>query len=75
MAFSVKQVPTLEERLCFIDEVEKPPSEKRNDVAKRLGMPPSAQNSNIVNIEKLSFSLKRKGATKEMRINGFFKKK
>jgi hypothetical protein len=30
---------------------------------------------NIVNIEKLLFSLKRKGATKQMRITYFFKKK
>jgi hypothetical protein len=30
---------------------------------------------NIVNIEKLLFSLKRKGATKQMRINYFFIKK
>jgi hypothetical protein len=30
---------------------------------------------NIVNIERLSFSLKRIGATKQMRINYFFKKK
>jgi hypothetical protein len=30
---------------------------------------------NIVNIEMLAFSLKRKGVTKQMRINDFFKKK
>jgi hypothetical protein len=29
---------------------------------------------NIVNIERLLLSLKRKGATKEMRINYFFKR-
>jgi hypothetical protein len=30
---------------------------------------------NVVNIEMLLFSLKGKGATKQMRINDFFKKK
>jgi hypothetical protein len=30
---------------------------------------------NIVNIERLLFSLKRKGVTKQMRINDYFKKK
>jgi hypothetical protein len=34
MAFSVKQVRTLEERWRIIEEVEKNPSEKRIDVAK-----------------------------------------
>jgi hypothetical protein len=31
--------------------------------------------ANIVNIERLLFSLKRKGGTKQMRINDFFKNK
>jgi hypothetical protein len=31
--------------------------------------------ANIVNNERLLFSLKRKGDTKQMRINDFFKKK
>jgi hypothetical protein len=31
--------------------------------------------ANIVNIESLLFSLKRKGATKQMKINDFLKKK
>jgi hypothetical protein len=39
MAFSVKQVQTLEERLRIIEEVEKTPSEKGTDVAKQLGLP------------------------------------
>jgi hypothetical protein len=30
---------------------------------------------NIVNVERSLFSLKRKGATKQIRINDFFKKK
>jgi hypothetical protein len=30
--------------------------------------------ANIVNVEMLVFSFKRKGATKQMRINDFFKK-
>jgi hypothetical protein len=34
MAFPVKQVRTLEERLRIIEEVEKNPSEKRIDIAK-----------------------------------------
>jgi hypothetical protein len=48
MAFPVKQVWTLEERLCIIEEVEKTPSEKRIDIAKRLGLPPSTLNTIIV---------------------------
>jgi hypothetical protein len=48
MAFPVKQVRTLEEQLHAIDEVEKKPSEKRADVAKQIGLPPSTQNSIIV---------------------------
>jgi hypothetical protein len=39
----MKQVRTLE-GLCIIEEVEKNPSEKRIDVAKRLGLPPSMLN-------------------------------
>jgi hypothetical protein len=45
IAFPVKQVQTLEERLCIIEEVEKNPSEKRTDVVKRLGLPPSTLKS------------------------------
>jgi hypothetical protein len=33
MIFPVKQVPTLEEGLCIIEEVKKNPSEKRIDIA------------------------------------------
>jgi predicted transcriptional regulator len=47
MAFPVKQVRTLEEQLHIIEEVDKTPSEKRIDVAKRLGLPPSTLNSII----------------------------
>jgi hypothetical protein len=47
MVFPVKQVRTLEERLPIIREVEKHPSEKRTDVAKRLGLPPSTLNKII----------------------------
>jgi hypothetical protein len=31
--------------------------------------------ANVINIERLLFSLKRKGVTKQMRINDFFKEK
>jgi hypothetical protein len=48
MAFPVKQVRTLEERLCVIEDGEKNPSEKRIDIAKRLGLPPSTLNTIIV---------------------------
>jgi hypothetical protein len=48
MAFPVTQVQTLEERLHIIEEVEKNPSEKRIDVAKQLGLPPSTLNTIIV---------------------------
>jgi hypothetical protein len=41
MAFPVKQVRTLEERLHIIEKVEKNSSEKRIDVARQLGLPPS----------------------------------
>jgi DNA-binding Lrp family transcriptional regulator len=41
MVFPVKQVQTFEERLRIIEEVEKNPSKKRTDIAKRLGLPPS----------------------------------
>jgi hypothetical protein len=157
MAFPVKQFRTLEERLRIREEVEKTPSEKRTDIANRLGLPPSTLNTiivkkkirehayvsvdqelvtcgelgsvscmeevqgsggggggdggdeaetetvpnftkalcafesmrafmyahditkrdqaNIVNIESLLFKLKRKGATKQMKINDFLKKK
>jgi transposase-like protein len=47
MAFPVKQVWTSEERLRITEEVEKNPSEKRTDVAKRLGLPPSTLNKII----------------------------
>jgi hypothetical protein len=41
MAFPLKQVRTLEERLPIIEEVERKPSEKKTDVAKQLSLPPS----------------------------------
>jgi hypothetical protein len=44
MAFPVKQVRTLEERLRIKEEVRKNSSEKRTDVAKQLGLPPSTLN-------------------------------
>jgi hypothetical protein len=47
MAFPVKQVWTLEERLRIIEEVEKNSSEKRADVAKQLSLPPSTLNTTI----------------------------
>jgi hypothetical protein len=47
MAFPVKQVQTFKERLHIIEEVEKTLSLKRIDVAKRLGLSPSALNSII----------------------------
>jgi hypothetical protein len=69
MAFSVKQVRTLEERLLIIEEVEKNLSEKRIDVAKRLGLPPSTLNTIIVKkneireqADKCGTSAKRKTA-------------
>jgi predicted transcriptional regulator len=47
MAFPVKRVQTLEERLRIIEEVEKTPSENIIDVAKQLGLPPSTLNTII----------------------------
>jgi hypothetical protein len=52
MAFPLKQVPTLEERLRMSEEVQKNPSEKRTDVAKQLGLPPSTLNT-IIAKEKI----------------------
>lgn len=42
-----KQIRTLEERLHIIDEVERNPFEKKINIAKRLGIPPSTLNSII----------------------------
>jgi hypothetical protein len=47
MAFPLKQVRTLEERLHISEEVQKNPSEKRTDVGKQLGLPPSTLNTII----------------------------
>jgi predicted transcriptional regulator len=47
MAFPVKQVWASEEQLRIIEEVGKTPSEKRIDIARRLGLPPSTLNSSI----------------------------
>jgi hypothetical protein len=52
MAFPLKQVRTLEERLCISEEVQKNGSEKRTDIAKQLGLPPSALNT-IIAKEKI----------------------
>jgi hypothetical protein len=49
MAFPLKQVRTLEEQLRISEEVQKNPSEKRTDVAKQLGLPPSTLNTIIAN--------------------------
>jgi hypothetical protein len=49
MAFPVKQVRALEELLRITEEEEeKIPSEKRTDIAKQLGLPPSSLNTIIV---------------------------
>jgi hypothetical protein len=44
MAFPLKQVRTLEERLRISEEVQKNPSEKRTDIAKQPGLPPPTLN-------------------------------
>jgi hypothetical protein len=49
MAFPLKQVRTLKERLRISEEVGKNPSQKRTDVAKQLGLPPSTLNMIIAN--------------------------
>jgi hypothetical protein len=53
MVFPVKQSQALEELLCIIEDVVKNPSEKRTDVAKQLGLPPSTLNTTIVKIRDL----------------------
>jgi antitoxin component of RelBE/YafQ-DinJ toxin-antitoxin module len=45
MAFPVKEVRALEKLLRITEEVEKNPSEKKTDVAKQLGLPPSTLNT------------------------------
>jgi hypothetical protein len=45
MLHPTKQVRTLHKRLKIIEEVEKNPTEKRIDIAKRLGLAPSMLNS------------------------------
>jgi hypothetical protein len=70
MAFPVKRVRTLEERLRIIGEVEKNPSEKRIDVAKRLGLPPSTLNSIIAKKRDIIEQAYKCGALAKKRKTG-----
>jgi DNA-binding IclR family transcriptional regulator len=54
MAFPVKQVPSLEGWLRIIEEVGENLSEKRTDVAKQRGLPPSTLNRIIAKKKKIS---------------------
>jgi hypothetical protein len=48
MSHPTKQVRMLHERLKITEEVEKNPTEKQIDIAKRLGLAPSTLNSIVV---------------------------
>jgi hypothetical protein len=58
-------VPSFTEALCALESVSV--FMYAHNITKR-------DQVNIINIERLLFSLKRKGDTKQMRINYFFKK-
>ena len=69
---AAKQVHTLQERPGIMEEVEKNPTEKRVDIAKRLGLPPSTLNSIIAKkgeirqqVDKYGTSAKKRKAGKE----------
>jgi hypothetical protein len=68
-AFPAKQVGTLE-RLCIIEEVEKTPSEKRTDMAKQLGLPPSTLNSIIAKKREIREQVDKCGASAKKRKMG-----
>jgi hypothetical protein len=70
MAFPVKQVRTSEEHLRIIEEVEKHPSEKRTDVAKRLGLPPSTQNTIIAKKKEIRQQADKCGTSAKKRKTG-----
>jgi hypothetical protein len=70
MAFPVKQVRTLEEWLHVIEEVEKNPSEKRIDVAKQLGLPPSTLNTIIAKKKEIREQADKYGTSAKKRKTG-----
>jgi plasmid maintenance system antidote protein VapI len=53
MSCPVRLVRTLHDRLKISEEVEKTPTEKRVNVAKRLGIPPSTLNSIVAKKRKI----------------------
>jgi hypothetical protein len=59
-------VPSFREALCAFESMRA--FMYAHDITER-------DQANVINIERLLFSLKRKGATKQMRINDFFTKK
>jgi hypothetical protein len=70
MAFPVQQVRTLEERLSIIEEVEKHPSEKRTDVPKRLGLPPSTLNTIFAKKKEIRDQADKCGTSAKKRKTG-----
>jgi hypothetical protein len=70
VAFPVKQVQTFEEQLRVIEEVEKTPSEKRTDVAQRLGLPPSTLNSIIAKKREIREQDDKCGSSAKRRKTG-----
>jgi hypothetical protein len=69
MVFPVKQVQNLE-RLRFIEVMEKTTSEKKTDVAKRLGLPPSALNSIIAKKMEIREQADKCGTSAKKRKTG-----
>lgn len=67
MSRSSKAVRTLEERLKIIEEVEKCPGEKRVDIAKRLGLPPSTLNTIVGNKDELRQQANKFGSVSKKR--------
>jgi hypothetical protein len=61
MSCPVKQVRTLHERVKIIEEVEKNPSEKRIDIAKRLGLAPSTSNSVVAKKKEIREQTDKRG--------------
>lgn len=70
MSHPKKEVRTLNERLKVIEEVERNPNEKKVDVAKRLGLPPSTLNSIIAKKTEIRDQATKFGTSAKKRKTG-----
>jgi hypothetical protein len=70
MSRPVRLVRTLHDRLKIIEEVEKTPTEKRVNVAKRLGIPPSMLNSIVAKKRKIRRQIHKCGESYKKRKTG-----